>query len=205
VDVLVWKQDVQRALRLLDGDVLPLSLADEVAVEVELNRPAYLYVIWINTEGKAQPIYPWRSGKWDELPAEEKPVDRLRRPSDLRAFWGLQQHSPGGGAIGVPIVLSKPRPGMETLLLLVREGPWPADVDLRGLLSGLPKPAMQGALAAVCFEDWQVVQGEPRREPNFFDVRRREDPVLETQRLLRERLGRYCSYSRAVSFANQGR
>jgi predicted Ser/Thr protein kinase len=205
VDVLVWKPDVQRALRLLDGDVLPLTLADEVAVEVELNRPAYLYVIWINPEGKAQPIYPWRSGKWDELPAGEIPAGRLRRPSDLRAFWGLQQHSPGGGAVGVPIVLSKPRPGMETLLLLVREGPWPADVELCGLLTGLPTQTMQGPGAAVWFEDWQVVHGEATREPNFFDEHRHEDPVLETQRLLRARLGRYCSYSRAFSFANQGR
>jgi hypothetical protein len=94
---------------------------------------------------------------------------------------------------------------METLLLLVREEPWPAGVDLRGLLTGLPKPAMQNSLSAVWFEDWEVVQGEQKREPNFFDVRRHEDPVLQTQRLLRERLGRYCAYSRAVSFANQGR
>jgi serine/threonine protein kinase len=207
VDVLVWKKtkEVDRVFRLRDDEVLPLTLEDRVAVEVELNRPAYLYVIWINTEGKAQPIYPWTSGEWDEGPAEEKPMDRLRRPSDRDNFWGLQQHSPGGGAVGVPIVLIKPRPGMETLLLLVREESWPAGVDLRGLLTGLPKPAMQNSLAAVWFEDWEVVQGEPKREPNFFDVRRREDPVLQTQRLLRERLGRYCSYTRAVSFANQGR
>jgi hypothetical protein len=57
----------------------------------------------------------------------------------------------------------------------------------------------------VWFEDWQVVHDEARREPNFFDERRHEDPVLATQRLLRERLGSLCSYSRAVSFANQGR
>jgi serine/threonine-protein kinase len=44
-----------------------------------------------------------------------------------------------------------------------------------------------------------------RREAKAAARLRHEDPVLETQRLLRERLGRYCSYSRAVSFANQGR
>jgi hypothetical protein len=78
-------------------------------------------------------------------------------------------------------------------------------VDLRGLLTCLPTQTMQGPGAAVWFEDWQVVHGEATREPNFFDEHRHEDPVMETQRLLRERLGRYCSYSRAVSFANQGR
>jgi serine/threonine protein kinase len=188
VDMLVWKKDAKRALRLLDGDVLPLAPEDEVAVEVELNRPAYPYVIWINTEGEAQPIYPWRRGKWDERPTEERSLERLRRP-EPPIFWGLK----------------KGRPGMETLLLLVREEPWPAGVDLRGLLTGLPKPEMQSSQAAVWFEDWEAVQGERNREPNFFDVRRHEDPVLQTQRLLRERLGRYCSYSRAVSFANQGK
>jgi serine/threonine protein kinase len=188
VDMLVWKKDVKRALRLRDDDVLPLTLNDEVAVEVELNRPAYPYVIWINTEGEALPIYPWGSGKWDQRPAEEGRLERLRRP-DAPIFWGMK----------------KGQPGMETLLLLVREEPWPVGADLRGLLTGLPKPVMQNPQAAVWFEDWEVVQGEPKREPNFFDVRRHEDPVLETQRLLRERLGRYCAYSRAVSFANQGR
>jgi hypothetical protein len=200
--VLVWKNAAQRALHLLDGEALPLTLDDEVAVEVKLNRPAYPYLIWINTEGEAQPIYPWTAGKWDEPPAEEKPVDRLRRPSDQRDFWRLQQHFPGGGAVGMSIVLIKPRPGMETLLLLVREGPWPAGVDLRALLTGLPQPALQNSQAAVWFEDWEVVQGGPERGLNLFDVRRHEDPVLQTQRLLRERLGQYCSYSRAVSFAN---
>jgi predicted Ser/Thr protein kinase len=190
VDVLVWKKtkEMDQVFRLRDDEVLPLTLEDKVAVEVELNRPAYPYVIWINTEGEALPVYPWDRGKWDERLAQETPLQQLRRP-DAPIFWGLKEV----------------RPGMETLLLLVREGPWPAGVDLRGLLAGLPKQTMQGPLAAVWFEDWQVVQGEPRREPNFFDVQRREDPVLETQRLLRERLGRYCSYSRAVSFANQGR
>jgi serine/threonine protein kinase len=186
VDLLVWAKEQKRTLRLRDDAVLPLSLDDEVAVEVELNRPAYPYVIWINTEGEAQPIYPWKSGKWDERPAEERSLERLRRP-DPPLFWPMK----------------KGQPGMETMLLLVREEPWPTGVDLRGLLTGLPKQTMQHPQAAVWFEDWQVVHGEAKREPDFFDERRRGDPVLETQRLLWERLGRYCSYSRAVSFANQ--
>jgi hypothetical protein len=57
---------------------------------------------------------------------------------------------------------------------------------------------------AVWFEDWRVVKDEPKRSPNFFDERRPGDPVLRTQRRLRERLGKYCAYSRAVSFANRG-
>jgi hypothetical protein len=179
---------VDQVFRLRDDEVLPLTVGDKVAVKVELKRPAYPYVIWINTEGKAEPIYPWKPGKWDGPPAGERPLDRLRRP-DAPIFWGLKQGPPG----------------METLLLLVREEPWPSDVDLRGLLTGLPKQTMQSPVAVVWFEDWQVVHGEATREPNFFDEHRHDDPVLETQRLLRERLGRYCSYSRAVSFANQGR
>jgi serine/threonine protein kinase len=188
VDVLVWKQDGNRAMRLRDDAVLPLSLDDEVAVEVELNRPAYPYVLWINAEGEAQPIYPWRRGQWDERPDEERALDRLRRP-DAPNFWRQK----------------KGQPGMETLLLLVREEPWPAAVDLRQLLNDLPKQTMQNPQAAVWFENWQVVHGEPTREPNVFDEHRHEDPVMATQRLLRERLGQLCSYSRAVSFANQGR
>jgi serine/threonine protein kinase len=201
---LVWKKDVGRAFHLRDEEALPLTLEDEIAVEVELNRPAYLYVIWINPEGEALPIYPWKKGNWDQRPAEEKPLDRLRRP-DAPIFWGLKQNWSVGAAVGPPINLVKVLSGMETLLLLVREEPWPAGVDLRQLMAGLPKQAMQNPVAAVWFEDWQVVHGEPTREPNVFDERRHEDPVMKTQRLLRERLGSLCSYSRAVSFANQGR
>ena len=45
---------------------------------------------------------------------------------------------------------------------------------------------------------------DPSRAPDFFDSQQIEDPVLRTQRLIQERLGRYFSAIRAVSFAHHG-
>jgi len=189
IDVRLWRPELGlgRDLGLHDRQALPLTADSEVSVEVQLNRPAYLYVIWIDGKGEASPVYPWRPGHWEERPAAEA-IPRLRRPAEEGVYWPMK----------------KQQPGMETLLLLVRQTPWPADVDLEKLLTGLPEQRMQNAAAAVWFENWQVVKGEEKRAPAYFDERRRGDPVLGTQRLLQERLGKYCTYSRAVSFANRG-
>jgi hypothetical protein len=189
VDVLVWKESVGKTFHLREEGVLPVELRDEIAIEVEVNRPAYLYVFWINLDGTVAPVYPWRPGRWDERPAEEAPITHLRRPQTATNFYPL----------------SKGQSGMETLLLLVREQPWPAGVDVRALLGELPPQTEQNAAAAVWFENGNVVKGEPGRDVNFFDETRRGDPVLVTQQLLRERLGNQVSYSRAVSFANRNR
>jgi hypothetical protein len=36
-------------------------------------------------------------------------------------------------------------------------------------------------------------------------VTRRQDPVLQTQQRIKERLGKHFAYTLAVSFANQGK
>jgi hypothetical protein len=190
IDVRLWRPELGRGrdLGLHDQEALPLTPDSEVSVEAQLNHPGYLYVIWIDSKGEASPIFPWKPGQWEARPTGEEPMARLRRPAQERVYWPLK----------------KQQPGMETLLLLARQTPWPADVDLEKLLTGLPEQKMQNAAAAVWFENWQVVKEDEKRSPVFFDERRRDDPVLETQRLLQERLGKYCDYSRAVSFANKG-
>jgi serine/threonine protein kinase len=192
VDVRVWQRKpfdrLRQNLRLRDSNALPLTPKDEIRIDAQLNRPGYLYLFWIDTQGKVIPIYPWRPGHWEDRPPQEEAVARLSLPSDPNEYWPMQ---PGES-------------GMETLLLLVRETPWSHE-DVRGLLPGLPRQTEQNLQAAVWFEDWQVVQNEPERSPNVFDPRREEDPVMQTQRLLRDRLRAQCDYSRAVSFAVEGK
>jgi hypothetical protein len=64
---------------------------------------------------------------------------------------------------------------------------------------------MQNQHAVVWFQNGEVVRDDAERGPDFFDPERIDDPVLRTQRLLRERLGSRFSYTRAVSFANMGK
>jgi Protein kinase domain len=60
IDVIVYDPDNPRRqnVRLTAPDVLPLKPGDRFAVEAEMNRPAYLYVVWIDADGTAAPIYP---------------------------------------------------------------------------------------------------------------------------------------------------
>jgi hypothetical protein len=186
IDVRVWKKDnLEGPGQWLGPQVMPFNQDDAVRVEAELKRPAYLYVVWLDTAGEAAPIYPWdKHWNW---PVAESPVDRLSLPASGNR-WRIKP--------GVP--------GMETLLLLARETPWPRDVDWRTLLADLPRPAMQDPSSVVWFRNWAVVHDEGDRAPNLFEELP-GDPLLVTQAKLRERLQPYGVFSRAVSFANAGR
>jgi hypothetical protein len=168
---------------------LPLKVNDQVRVEVVLNRPLFVYLIWINSAGRALPVYPWQKQRWDQRPAEEHPVTRLSLP-DTAPDDGWE--------------MDEGRPGMETLLLLGCDTELPRDVDLARLLADLPEQTMQHRDAAVWFENGEVVRDEENRAPKL-DPTRIDDPVLRTQRLLKEKLQPLCSYTRAVSFAFTGR
>jgi hypothetical protein len=191
IDVTVWDphNEGRRRLSLKDAEALPLKAGDRIRIDAALNARAYPYVIWIDAEGKAAPVYPWQPGHWEKRPAEEQLADRLSLPEKAKQTWGIKR----GAA------------GMETLVLLAREDVLPSDVDLPKVLAGLPSQRMQNPRAAVWFENGDVVLDEPTRAPDFFNVEVIDDPVLATQHLLKERLGPYFSYTRAVSFASLGK
>src|SRR5262249_39196270 len=190
--VLLWEATNPRRqnLRLNDQGALPLKAGDQFCIEVELNRPAYLSVLWIDPDGTVQPVYSWTPGHWEERPAQETPIARLRRPEARNEFYELPRGTPG----------------MVTLLLLSRETPLPPEVDL-GAELGTPRVQKeQDIRAAVWFENGAEVRDESGRRAMRFDVKRRDDPVLEVQERVRTQLlGRYFSYTRAVSFASQGK
>jgi hypothetical protein len=172
-----------------------------VQVEVKLNRPAYVYVVWIDTEGNAGPVYPWLKGDWKRR-REEKPVRELLLPEEHIG------EPPPGGWKGPPVYRVVPGPsGMETLLLLVRETPLPEDVDLGKALSGLgaQKREREEDLNEVAwFENGQVVKDERERAANLAATETATSPVLRLQQALRQRLGGQFEYTRAVTFGNKG-
>jgi serine/threonine protein kinase len=192
LDIQKWeKKDHggRHDLSLKDLSALPLKANDLIRIEASLNRPAYLYLVWIDTEGKSTPVYPWDPGDWGSRPPHEQPVTQLSLPQIADTGWPIKEGPPG----------------METLLLLAREDPLPADINLEKILASLPRQHMQNPGSLVWFENGAVVRDNPDRAPNFFDAQRIDDPVLSTQRLLKEQLQPYFTYSRAVSFANQGK
>jgi hypothetical protein len=195
IDVHVWKRDNPRLrdARLKEEGTLPLKVGDQVRVEAQMDPPAYLYVIQIDTEGKVRPIYPWERGRLDQRQAEQP-----------RASLWLPEQRTSDGELACYAVLPDP-PGMETLLLLVRPTPLPFEVALDRLLADMPPQRRQDPRAVVWFENGEVVRHEAERAFALFDPQRIDDPVLQTQVMLQDRLRPYFAYTRAVSYANQGR
>ena len=159
-------------LRLDRPGVLPLKAGDRFRIEARLNRPAYLYFFWLGSDSKVAPIYPWQPGHWDARPAEEQKLDRLDLPAKADKAWEI----PAG------------RPGIETLLLLVREKsplPWKDEEILARLLSGARVPTEILIKEAVWLENGREITIDLRdRAAPSTKTRKSDDPVLGIRRLL---------------------
>jgi Domain of unknown function (DUF4384) len=196
VNVWIWDPNDSARQRLpLNGPkAMPIRAGDQIRVEARVNRPAHLYLVWIDADGVPQPVYPWKPGDWSRLALEDSPVIHVSLPAIEGKGWEMK----------------KSVAGMETLLLLARESP--LDLDLKSQLAGLPRPALQDARSLVWFDDWALVRPAAStrpateyrdRGPSFFEVDI-ADPVMQTQSVLKDRLKAHFSTMRAVSFANQG-
>ena len=184
IDVRIWKDHTNEHVWLGHEDALPLRIEDRFRVVADINQPAFVYVIWINTKGQAIPIYPWDS-HWN-YPENEDRTSKLDLPSKI-PDWGISKDDV---------------PGMETLLLLVREKPWDRTKDIRLLVSGLRPVPMQNRNSAVWFENWNVVHDEERGPDRSQEAE--NDALMEMLRTLAERLKSEFVFMRAVSFANAG-
>ena len=152
---------------------------------------AYLYLFWIDTEGEAVPLFPWKPGRWGKRPDAEEKRDRLELPATLLKGLTLQTNTEG----------------METLVLLALADPLAAaDDEVQRWFTGLgAQRPVQNRFAAVWFENGRVVENDHRRQRANFEVTDINDPVLRVQELLRERLGKRAAFTAAVSFAREHR
>jgi serine/threonine protein kinase len=191
IDIRIWDNNnpFRQDVRLPDFDALPLKLGDLVRVEARLNRPGYVYILWIDAAGKVHPVHPWQAGEWNTRPDQEHPVERLDLP-DKRPDNGWS--------------MTTTARGMETLLMLVATKPLEDDEVLKSRLVGLPVQKEQKLRAAVWFENGEVVRNEKDRAPSF-ELKAIDDPVLQTQQLIKDKLQPHFAYTRAVSFAYQGK
>ena len=193
LDALVWHNGTEQTaagLRLDDPQALPLRPRDWMRFEVTLNRPAYLYVVWLDTEGGVTPLYPW--GKdWNDRPVQEPPRQRLRACRTRRP--GIAPV--GGGPAGI-----------ESLLLLAREEPAAND--------GPAAPLRRSAAGKQACRDCERRRGSATaswcamsrgaRSDQLDQAVARDDTWLRTQGLLRTRLAAWFPLTRAVCFTNEG-
>jgi hypothetical protein len=180
----------RRNLRLDQPVALPLKAHDRFRIEAKLNRPAYLYVFWLGSDGRVAPIYPWAPGHWERRPADEAKTDRLDLPPEFDKAWEI----PTGDA------------GLEAVVLLARgESPLPREIDLAKRLAGPLAPRRPSLGAAVWIENGREVtlDSHDRAAPSTKS-RKSDDPVLRIRRLLQDRVQPLGDYSQAVLFPNQG-
>jgi hypothetical protein len=121
----------KRGLRIgVDPLAVPVGHNERFHLEVRLNQPAHVYLIWLDGQGVATPLYPWNNDRIQVTslgtPPEQKPVAVVRNPSVPGSGW--RPYSTGG---------------MDTVLLLARKTPLPGEVTLADLLGTVP-PARPG-------------------------------------------------------------
>jgi hypothetical protein len=188
VDMRVWPS----RRRLSEPRALPLKPGDQFRIEATADRPAYLYLFWIDSEGKVVPVYPWnpRVG-WGTRPAEERPVTELELPPTATSGYKI----------------TGDQPGMETLILVARaERLTLTDLEVRSWFIWLPPPRpFQDPESAVWFENGRIVTGDAGRRTRGFEETAINDPVLRVQAVLKERIGPHADCTAAVSFARLGR
>lgn len=191
ISIRVWDphDGQRRGLRLIDPGAVPMKGGDQVRLEADVNQPSYLYVIWIGSNGRVHPVYPWINGDWTQRPQEEQRRTHLGLPDALDEGW------PMGGPKGI-----------ETVALLVSCNPLPVTVNLHQLLpEQFPRAGAQyDPRMAVWLDNETLAVGDQERVPQFFDPQKINDPILQTQKILKDQLGNHFVFISSVSFANSG-
>src|SRR5437868_2457208 len=103
---------------------LPVVSGGAMCIDAQLNQPAFLYLLWIDSERSVLPLYPWNNETLEVTDANQLPPER--RASKLVFSPLLGRTWTFGG-----------QPGMETVVVLARRTPLPSDVELGSLLESL--------------------------------------------------------------------
>ncbi len=189
----------RQRLRLHERLALPLQQRDWVRIEAKLNQPAYLYLVWIDADGKVAPLWPWlspdpeRPATWNDPRAEERPRQELILPQDLSPETNVMP-------------LGEEPAGVVTLLLLAREKPLSneeAGALQRLLTAWKPNPATE-MVFAVWLENGKRVEDEKERAPilgKSQDARNAEEQARRVMQRIHDRFG----YVRGVCFNYQGK
>lgn len=112
-------------LRVEEPGALPVRSSDWMSVEVHLNQPAFTYLVWLDCNGQAVPLYPWNYDRIEvtdvnQPPPRRRPAKVIFSPT-LGTAWKFGE-----------------RGGLETVLLLARRTPLGEGIRLGSLLGTLP-------------------------------------------------------------------
>jgi hypothetical protein len=193
--VRVWTPDgiAKRGLKVGEPGSLPVRNRDKLRLEVRLNQPGYVYLLWIDSEGTVTPLSPWNEKgkivhKHLRLPvSEERAQTVVASPCAPEKGWKVLGKS-----------------GLDTVLLLARRKPLPARVPLARLVGKLPPTGFHNP------HEW-AERGFDAEQPVAFinrgdnrapaeEAEEIDDPLLQ----LMGRLRKHFEMIRAVRFAHLG-
>jgi hypothetical protein len=101
---------------------VPVQSGGAMFLDAQLNQPAFMYFVWLDSEGQVLPLYPWNNEILEIKDINESPP--VRRAGKL-VFSPLLGHS----------WTFSTRAGMETVLLLARRTPLPPEIKLGSLIA----------------------------------------------------------------------
>jgi serine/threonine-protein kinase len=193
LDVRVWKKaDTSKGLTLDAPGALPLRAGDYIRVEAESIRPAYLYVIYLDAQGEAAPLFPWQKYKWEDRPVEQKRT-RVNVPED-----SLKDGAP----------LETGPSGIEAVLLLAREEPLSVEEvgTIRRLFTKAPPGKFDPLLGAVWLgAEERFAEVRDRGRPNLDQSGTMLDPVERLRRLMSGQLKNLAGEVRGVCYPFDGK
>jgi hypothetical protein len=166
---------------------LPVRNGELIHIEATLNQPAYVYLLWLDGQGKITPLYPWIDQDFSKLPAEASMASELHDPPQRDKGWPVEGPS-----------------GLETILMLARLMPLPPGTDLTAVIGTLPPAPLRDPfeVAVRGFDVGQAVDtidlGSHRGPAKA--ARQIDEPLLQ----LLERLRPHFEVIRAVRFAYSG-
>jgi class 3 adenylate cyclase len=168
--------------------LLPLRPGDQVRFEVRLDRPAFLYLLWVAPSGDVIPVYPWKQGDWTRV-EDQRPVSRLIYPAEDSDGFPMKP--------GVE--------GREVFLALASPSPLPADVDLKGIIARCtPKLPVRNPKALVRFRGREIEATEGQdRDPDFLLPGQSDDPFRRMADQLRREVGRYFDFIDGAAFSSR--
>src|SRR5262245_24787027 len=98
-----------------------------MCLDAKLDEPAFIYIVWIDSEGNVLPLYPWNNERLEVTDIRQQPP--LRRASKLIFSPQLSNNW-----------TFNDKPGFETVVLLARRTALPESTNLGDLLGASPPP-----------------------------------------------------------------
>jgi predicted Ser/Thr protein kinase len=164
--------NVERELKAGDPSGLPLLAGEHVHLEARITQPAYVYLLWLDGQGKVSLLYPRDDGKFGSRPSGGSARDIVHSPEALDEWHPME--GPGG---------------LETVLLLARRTPLPQGTDLAGLVGPLPPSPLRRELV---FTKRGLDEGQPIESLRVDPVRglgenadKLDDPLLQLMERMR--------------------